>query len=207
MMCSALLAARSPPRLSRCRTVFPDDAGTGLTPHSDAKPASDLNLSGLSPAVRRSCAAPMWPIELRAPCGASLPVGRSVFELGRPETGVYPLTIGFVLVGTNDPNRAICFYNARSAPRSEPSLSVFRAPRRWSLVPRRFLITRFPVVLRGKGLLHNGLFTNCYPFCYLRGILRLNGTNGEMNDARRVQFPLNLASTKPDGFYRLWRQR
>ena len=29
----------------------------------------------------------------RAPCGASLPVGRSVFESGRPETGVYPLTI------------------------------------------------------------------------------------------------------------------
>src|SRR5665811_345981 len=28
--------------------------------------AADLNLSGLSPAVRRSCAAPMWPIELRA---------------------------------------------------------------------------------------------------------------------------------------------
>src|SRR4029077_3243598 len=53
MMCSALLAARSPPRLSRCRTVFPEDAGTGLTPHSDAKLASDRNLSGLSPAVRR----------------------------------------------------------------------------------------------------------------------------------------------------------
>ena len=50
-------------------------------------------------------------------------------------------------------------------------------------------MARFPVVLRGKGLLHNGLFTNCYPFCYLRGILRLNDTNGEMNDARRVQFP------------------
>ena len=66
MMCSALLAARSPPRLRRCRTVFPEDAGTGLTPHSDAKLASDRNLSGLSPAVRRSCAAPIWPIELRA---------------------------------------------------------------------------------------------------------------------------------------------
>ncbi len=66
MMCSALLAARSPPRLSRYLTVFPDDAGTGLTPYSDAKLASDLDLSGLSPAVMRSCAAPMWPIELRA---------------------------------------------------------------------------------------------------------------------------------------------
>jgi hypothetical protein len=30
----------------------------------------------------------------RAPHGASLPVGRSVFESGRPETGRYPLTIG-----------------------------------------------------------------------------------------------------------------
>ena len=66
MICSALLAARSPPRLRRCRTVFPEDAGTGLTPHNDAKLASDCNLSGLSPAVRRSWAAPMWPIELRA---------------------------------------------------------------------------------------------------------------------------------------------
>ena len=65
MICSALLAARSPPRLRRCRTVFPEDAGTGLTPHNDAKLASDRNLSGLSPAVRRSWAAPMWPIELR----------------------------------------------------------------------------------------------------------------------------------------------
>jgi hypothetical protein len=37
IMCNALLAARSPPRLSRWRTVFPDDAGTGLTPHNDAK--------------------------------------------------------------------------------------------------------------------------------------------------------------------------
>ena len=66
MMCSALLAARSPPRLSLCLTVFPDDAGTGLTPHNDAKLASDRNLSGLPPAVRRSWAAPTWPIELRA---------------------------------------------------------------------------------------------------------------------------------------------
>jgi threonine dehydrogenase-like Zn-dependent dehydrogenase len=32
----------------------------------------------------------------RAPHGASLPVGRSVFESGRPETGGYPLTIGYV---------------------------------------------------------------------------------------------------------------
>src|SRR5580700_4181580 len=73
IMCNALLAARSPPRLSRCRTVFPDDAGTGLTPHNDAKLASDCNLSGLSPAVRRSWAAPIWPIEL--------PLARRYLEL------------------------------------------------------------------------------------------------------------------------------
>jgi hypothetical protein len=48
---------------------------------------------------------------------------------------------------------------------------------------------------------HNGLFTNCYPFCYLRGILRLNGTNGEMDDARRVQFP-DLS-----GRYRIYQAR
>ena len=37
MMCKALFAARSPPRFRRCRTVFPDEAGTGLTPQSAAK--------------------------------------------------------------------------------------------------------------------------------------------------------------------------
>ena len=35
------MAWRSPPRLSRCRLVLPDDAGTGLTPHSEAKAASE----------------------------------------------------------------------------------------------------------------------------------------------------------------------
>src|SRR6516164_4824106 len=33
----------------------------------------------------------------QAPRGASVPVGRSVFESGRPETGGYPLTICVVL--------------------------------------------------------------------------------------------------------------
>ena len=79
-------------------------------------------------------------------------------------------------------------------------------------------MARFPVVLRGKGLLHNGLFTNCYPFCYPRGILRLNGTNGEMNGARRAQFPdlsgryeMSAAQSRICQarwfFYRLWRHR
>src|ERR1700686_3003806 len=51
MMCSALLAPRSPPLLRRWRVVFPEEAGTGLTPHSAAKLASDCRRSALSPAV------------------------------------------------------------------------------------------------------------------------------------------------------------
>ena len=52
-----------------------------------------------SRAVDRSRERHGWSIGVRvrphrAPHGASLPVGRSVFELGRPETGRYPLTIG-----------------------------------------------------------------------------------------------------------------
>ena len=34
---SALLASRFPPRLSRCRLVFPEEAGIGATPHSAAR--------------------------------------------------------------------------------------------------------------------------------------------------------------------------
>ena len=50
-----------------------------------------------SRAVDRSRERHGWSIGVRvrphrAPCGASLPVGRSVFESGCPETGVYPLT-------------------------------------------------------------------------------------------------------------------
>ena len=55
----ALLAWRSPPRLSRCRTIRPDDAATGLTPHSAAKDRSDFMRWGLSPAATRSAAA-LW---------------------------------------------------------------------------------------------------------------------------------------------------
>src|SRR4051794_16737819 len=56
-----LLAARSPPRLRRWRVVLPDEAGTGLTPHSAAKLASDCRRAALSPAVRSSCAADPCP--------------------------------------------------------------------------------------------------------------------------------------------------
>ena len=37
----AALACRSPPRFSRCRLVLPEEAGTGLTPHNEAKAASE----------------------------------------------------------------------------------------------------------------------------------------------------------------------
>ena len=50
----ALLAARSPPRLRRCRVVFPDDASNGLTPHNAANAASLRSRSGLSPDERQN---------------------------------------------------------------------------------------------------------------------------------------------------------
>ncbi len=40
-MCKARLSWRSPPRLSRCRTVLPLEAGTGATPASRANAASE----------------------------------------------------------------------------------------------------------------------------------------------------------------------
>src|SRR5699024_11760335 len=43
-ICSALLSRRSPPRLSRCLTVLPDDAGIGFTPANAAKAASERTL-------------------------------------------------------------------------------------------------------------------------------------------------------------------
>src|SRR5208282_2615957 len=61
-----------------------------------------------SRAVDRSRERHGWSIGVRvrphrAPCGASLPVGRSVFESGRPETGVYPLTIRMKIEGDLEP--------------------------------------------------------------------------------------------------------
>ncbi len=53
----ALLACRSPERLSRCQLALPDDALTGFTPHRAAKPASVLIPSPLSPAAINSFAA------------------------------------------------------------------------------------------------------------------------------------------------------
>lgn len=47
--CMAWLALRSPPLLSRWRVDFPDEAGMGATPTSEANCASFPRRSGLSP--------------------------------------------------------------------------------------------------------------------------------------------------------------
>ena len=47
----AALAWRSPPRLSRQRVIFPDDASMGATPQRCAHAGSDRRRSGLSPAA------------------------------------------------------------------------------------------------------------------------------------------------------------
>src|SRR5471032_2395282 len=54
MICSALFAALSPPRFKRCLDTIPEDAGTGLAPHSAAKLASERRRPLLSPAVSNS---------------------------------------------------------------------------------------------------------------------------------------------------------
>lgn len=64
MMRIAEFACLSPPRLSLCRYVIPDETGTGATPQSMAKDASDLSLSGLSPTVTIGRAADWAPTHL-----------------------------------------------------------------------------------------------------------------------------------------------
>src|SRR5215467_10167826 len=54
---SAELACRSPRRLSRWRSCLPEEASTGLAPHSAAKLASRRTGPGLSPAVTSRAAA------------------------------------------------------------------------------------------------------------------------------------------------------
>ena len=54
---SALFAWRLPPRLRRCRTVRPDDAGTGLGAYRAAKAVFVFIRPGLSPAVTSSAVA------------------------------------------------------------------------------------------------------------------------------------------------------
>ena len=60
-----------PARLSRCRWVLPEEAGSGATPHNIAKAGSLCTRSGLSPAVSRNWPAVSVPIPVTAiSCGA-----------------------------------------------------------------------------------------------------------------------------------------
>jgi hypothetical protein len=60
MVCSARLSWRSPPRLSRCRIVWPLEAGTGATPARRAKAASERSRPWWDQATI-SCAATIGP--------------------------------------------------------------------------------------------------------------------------------------------------
>src|SRR6478672_545383 len=51
----ALLAVRWPPRLRRCRVVFPEDASNGLAPHNAANAAS-LHSPGSSSVLQADAA-------------------------------------------------------------------------------------------------------------------------------------------------------
>src|SRR4051812_4161132 len=66
---SAALACRSPPRLSRWRRCLPEEASTGLTPHSAANPASLSSRRGLSLTVTSRVLA-TW---VATPCGVPQP--------------------------------------------------------------------------------------------------------------------------------------
>src|SRR3712207_8263759 len=59
--CSARLASLLPPRLRRQRTVLPEEAGTGATPHRRAEAASLLRLWGFSPPASSNEAAGLVP--------------------------------------------------------------------------------------------------------------------------------------------------
>ena len=58
----AEFACRSPPRLSRWRCCWPDEAVTGEVPHRAAKAAWFRRRWGLDPAVMRMSAATIGPI-------------------------------------------------------------------------------------------------------------------------------------------------
>ena len=70
----ALLTWRSPPRLRRCLTVLPEEAGSGAVPLQRAKAASCLQRVG---SQARSLAAEMGPMS-----GSSRRVSRGTDELG-----------------------------------------------------------------------------------------------------------------------------
>ena len=54
--CRALFRVLSPPRLSLCRTVFPEEAGMGLTPAREAKAASEWTRPWWDQTVRQMAA-------------------------------------------------------------------------------------------------------------------------------------------------------
>src|SRR5438132_1600978 len=62
----AWLACLSPPGLSRCRTVLPEEAGIGATAHRCAQAASDRSRPGWAPAAISSSAAVSGPTPYRA---------------------------------------------------------------------------------------------------------------------------------------------
>ena len=55
-MCRALFRVLSPPRLSLCRTVLPEEAGIGLTPAREAKAASERTRPRWDHAVKQMAA-------------------------------------------------------------------------------------------------------------------------------------------------------
>src|SRR5215208_8044544 len=77
--CSARLASVLPPRLRRWRTVLPEEAATGATPHKRAKDASLLSLSGLSPTATSTEAAVSVPTpRSEARAGTASTTNRSI---------------------------------------------------------------------------------------------------------------------------------
>ena len=88
-MCRARLSWRSPPRLSRCRVVWPLEAGIGAAPASRAKAASERTRPRCDQATI-SCAATIGPTPgSSSSCGASARTWPriSAFELGRFQSG------------------------------------------------------------------------------------------------------------------------
>jgi hypothetical protein len=74
-----LLARRSPPRCSRCRSVRPDDTEIEATPQSRADIASLDSRCGLSPAVTSS-----WPAVSTPTPGRGLPMTVASWPRTRP---------------------------------------------------------------------------------------------------------------------------
>jgi hypothetical protein len=65
MLCSALFAARPPPRFARCSATFPEEAGTRLTWHNVTKLPLDWMASESPTAVSSDCAGDSCPIAFR----------------------------------------------------------------------------------------------------------------------------------------------